>query len=185
MQWRTPITLVVLLVILLGAAYYGWQTVVDPGDPGAATTPDPTPPTKTTKRACVQEKTYPKGATIRATSFKVNVYNAGGISGQAGDVLSALHDNGFQEGVADNPPPSVTAINVSILTSTPNSPLARLVQQQFKGNVRLVPGPNLGVGVDVVIGPSFNGMEPSAPAVLTVEEATTVCTEFADGRPSG
>lgn len=187
MQWRTPITLAVLLVILLGAAYYGWQTVVDPAtEPDASTTPAPTPPTTSTRPPCLEKKTYPQGATIHATSFKVNVYNAGGVSGQAGDVLTALHEKGFQEGVADNPPPSITATNVSILTSTPRSPLARLVQEQFKGAVRLVPGPNLGVGVDVVIGPAFVGMDRSAPADLTLEEATTVCIEFdTKGRGSG
>ena len=45
MQWRTPITLVVLLVILLGAAYYGWQTVVNPtNDAGTTTTRPRRPP---------------------------------------------------------------------------------------------------------------------------------------------
>ena len=180
MQWRTPITLAVLLMILLGAAYYGWQTVVDPAtDSGASTTPTPSTTSQTTKQVCLQKKTYPKGATIRATSFKVNVYNAGGISGQAGDVLTSLHSNGFQEGVAANPPPTVMATNVSILTSTPNSPLARLVQEQFKGKVRLVPGPNLAVGVDIVIGANFIGVNPSAPNVLTLQERATVCVKFA------
>ncbi|MDP9220246.1 MAG: LytR C-terminal domain-containing protein [Actinomycetota bacterium] len=179
MQWRTPITLAVLLMILLGAAYYGWRTVVDPAtDPGASTTPPPPPTSETTKQVCLQKKTYPKGATIRATSFKVNVYNAGGISGQAGDVLTSLHSKGFQEGVAANPPPRVMATNVSILTSTPNSPLARLVQEQFKGKVRLVPGPNLAVGVDIVIGANFIGVNPSAPNVLTLRKPATVCVKF-------
>jgi LytR cell envelope-related transcriptional attenuator len=177
-QWRTPITLAVLLVILLGAAYYGWQTVVDPQTDGGAAPTTPTKTTKTTKPVCLQKRVYPKGKTFKAGSFKVNVYNAGGISGQASDVLSALHDKGFQEGVADNPPAKVTATNVSILTSTPNAPQARLVQEQFKGKVLLVPGPNLGIGVDIIIGTNFVGVDPSAPSELTLQEPTTVCTKF-------
>jgi hypothetical protein len=177
-HWRSPISLAVLLAILLGAAYYGWQTVVDPQTGASGTPTTPTKTTKTPKPTCLQKRTYPKGRTFKAAAFKVNVYNAGGISGQAGEVLTALHNKGFQEGVADNPPAKVTATNVSILTSTPNSPQARLVEEQFKGKVLLVPGPNLGLGVDVVIGTNFVGVDPAAPAQLTLREPATVCIKF-------
>jgi LytR cell envelope-related transcriptional attenuator len=177
-KWRTPITLAVLLAILLGAAYYGWQTVVDPSTDTSQSPTTPTKSTPTPKPVCVQKKTYPKGFTVHAGAYTVNVYNAGGVSGQAGDVLAALHSKGFKEGVADNPPARVTASNVSILTPSPNSPIARLVQEQFKGKVLLVPGPNLGIGVDVVIGSSFVGVDPAAPDSLTLKAAATVCTAF-------
>ena len=36
MNWRTPITMVVLLGVLLGAAYYGWNTIVTPDDDNKA-----------------------------------------------------------------------------------------------------------------------------------------------------
>lgn len=179
MQWRTPITLAVLLMILLGAAYYGWQTVVDPAtDKGASSTP--TTPTKSTpKLVCVKKQTYPKGTTVQASSFKVNVYNAGQVSGQAGQVLAELHARGFQTGVADNPPNGVTAKSVTIFTSSPDSPRAALVAKQFKAPVQLLKGPDLAIGVDVVIGPGFTGMATGAPSSLTLHKATTVCTEYA------
>jgi len=177
-QWRTPITLAVLLAILMGAAYYGWQTIVDPGTDATGPTPSPTTTTKTTKQVCLEKHTYPRGATFKATSFKVNVYNAGGISGQAGDVLTALRGKGFQEGVAANPPARVTATNVSIVTLTPNSPRVRLVAEQFKGKVLLVPGPEMAVGVDVIIGTNFVGIDPTAPAELTIQHPVTVCSKF-------
>jgi LytR cell envelope-related transcriptional attenuator len=177
-QWRTPITLTVLLLILLGAAYYGWQTVVSPATESGATPPTSPTKTKHTKQVCQQTKTYPKGTTVKATSFKVNVFNAGGISGEASNVLTTLHSKGFQEGVADNPPPRVTATNVSILTSARHSPIAELVKEQFKGRVRLMPGPNLAVGVDIVIGDKFIGVDPSAPTQLTVKRATRVCVKY-------
>jgi hypothetical protein len=180
-QWRTPITLAVLVAILLGAAYYGWQTVVNPGTDSAA----PTTPTKSThtkppppKQVCVERKTYPKGTHFGAGSFRVNVYNASSVSGRAGDVLSALHSRGFQLGIAANPPARVTAKNVTILTLTPTAPRVRLLEEQFKGVVKLVPGPALAVGIDVVLGPDFAGLAPDAPSDLTLTRATTVCVKF-------
>lgn len=175
MQWRTPITLAVLLVILLGAAAYGWHTVVGPvtSDDAAPATTAPT-----TTQVCTERKTYPAGDVIRAQSFKVNVYNAGGVSGQAGDVLAALQSRGFRQGVADNPPQGVSASNVTILTWAPNQPQVRLVQQQFRGPVKLVRGPNLGPGVDIVVGAEYEGLATDAPASYTVRKETTVCTTF-------
>ncbi len=178
MQWRTPITLAVLLAILLGAAYYGWHTVVAPVTSHNVTTPS-TPHKPATTQVCTQHKTYPKGTQIRAQSFRVNVFNAGGVSGQASDVLAALQTRGFRQGIADNPPAGVTATNVTILTVSPDQPQARLVQQQFQGPVKLVPGPNLAPGVDVVVGSAYQGLASKAPDALTVTKPTTVCVAFA------
>ncbi|MGI8433370.1 MAG: LytR C-terminal domain-containing protein [Nocardioidaceae bacterium] len=181
MQWRTPITLAVLLVILLGAAFYGWRTVVDPSTSGTAQTPaTPRPPVTT--RVCTERKTYPKGSQVRAASFKVNVYNAGGVSGQAGDVLAALQSRGFRQGVADNPPAGVTASNVTILTWAPNQPQVRLAQEQFRGPVRLARGPNLAPGVDIVVGSGFQGLATGAPTSITITKPTTVCVAFTTKR---
>jgi len=177
-QWRTPITLAVLLAILLGAAYYGWHTVVAPVTSHNVTTPS-TPHKPATTQVCTQHKTYPKGTQIRAQSFRVNVFNAGGVSGQASDVLAALQTRGFRQGIADNPPAGVTATNVTILTVSPDQPQARLVQQQFQGPVKLVPGPNLAPGVDVVVGSAYQGLASKAPDALTVTKPTTVCVAFA------
>jgi LytR cell envelope-related transcriptional attenuator len=179
-RWRTPITLCVLFVVLFGAAYYGWQTVVSPvtGSDSAPTTPGPTRHTPQ-KPTCAEKTTYPKGRLFRASSFRVNVYNASAVSGRAAEVLAALENNGFQGGVAANPPPSVTATNVSIVTLTPDAPRVQLLKQQFKGPVKLVPGPVLDAGFDVVIGPEFQGVVPDAPSQLTLTKATSVCVRFA------
>ena len=175
MRWRTPITLAVLLVVLLGAAAYGWHTVVAP-----ATSDDSahSPTKRVTTQVCTKHKTYPAGAQIRAQSFRVNVFNAGGVSGQAGDVLAALQSRGFRQGVADNSPDGVTASNVTILTYAPDQPQVRLVQQQFRGAVEVVRGPNLASGVDVVVGAEYAGLTEDAPTSITMRKATTVCVAF-------
>lgn len=182
MQWRTPITLVVLLVILLGAAFYGWRTVVDPSPSNSAATPSTTPRAPVTTQVCTKHKTYAQGSHVSAASFKVNVYNAGGVSGQAGDVLAALQSRGFRQGVADNPPAGVTASNVTILTWAPNQPQVRLVQQQFRGPVKIARGPNLAPGVDIVVGSGYLGLATGAPTSLSITKPTTVCVAFATKR---
>lgn len=181
MQWRTPITLAVLVVILLGAAYYGWQTVVDPVTDSGTATPTNTSQTTTSPGhlTCVRKTTYAAGAKVGSGSFKVNVYNASDVSGRAGDVSAELSVNGFQQGLAANAPAGVTATNVTILTSTPASPRVQLVKAQFKGPVKVLAGPDLATGVDVIVGPEFVGMATGAPDTLTVQKATTVCAHFA------
>lgn len=174
MQWRTPITLAVLLVILVGAAAYGWHTVVGPVTSDSAASP--TKPSTT--QVCTERKTYPTGTSIRAQSFRVNVFNAGGISGQAGDILAALQSRGFRQGVADNPPTGVTATNVTILAQAKNQPQVRLVEQQFRGTVSVVPGPNLATGVDIVVGAEYEGLAAKAPTSLTLTKPTTVCVAY-------
>lgn len=184
MQWRTPITLIVLVGILMGAAWYGWQTIVDPvTDAGSPSTTQGTPHTPhdshpTQPSVCLKKKTYLKGTTIRDSSFKVNVFNAGDVSGKAGAVLTALRSKGFRQGIASNPPSGVTATNVTILTSDPNAPQVQLVKRQFRGTVKLEPGPNLAVGVDVVIGNGFVGTLTSAPSEITLTANTTVCVSY-------
>jgi hypothetical protein len=182
-KWRTPITLAVLVVILLGAAFYGWQSVIAPAqtssDSSHQTRPTNTHPTKPrTTQVCVQRKTWPKGDVVHAYSFRVNVYNAGGVSGEAAQVLSDLDARGFKSGIAANPPANVTATNVSILTSTPTSPRIQLVKEQFRGAVRLVAGPQLAAGIDVIIGPKFAGALTDAPGEYTVPRDTPVCMKF-------
>ena len=59
-----------------------------------------------------------------------------------------------------------------------------MVKQQFKGGVKLVPGPELDPGVDVVIGPEIQGLRPDAPDSLTLTKATTVCSKFTT-KPTG
>ncbi len=171
MAVRTPITLLVLVGILLGAAYYGWQTVINPATE-ATTTQGPTHASKPT---CVKQKQFLKGQEIKAADIVVNVFNAGTISGLAGDALSALHQKGFQMGIAANPPGGVGATNVTVLTDSPQSPEVRLVVSQFLGKVLVRKGPNLAPGIDVVIGQDFKGIAEKAPTTLRLSHDVTTC----------
>ena len=134
MNWRTPITLVVLLGVLLGAAFYGWNTIVNPDDDNKADKSDD--PKQTT---CKHQTVIKKGQLIQAGQVTVNVYNAGSRSGLASETLNLLVEQGFKRGVADNAPDDITTWgNVSIvLPGGAGEPTTRLVHNQFLGIVQV------------------------------------------------
>ncbi len=170
MNWKTPITLLVLLGVLLGAAYYGWQTVIAP-----ATENDETAPPSETTPTCQQVPEFRKGDKVRARDVTVNVYNAGIISGLADDTLNALADKGFKPGESANAPDDILTTNVTILVGERTTPLIRLVARQFKGPIRFERGPELDPGVDVLIGNEFRAVDRSANSFVRVKRAIMTC----------
>jgi LytR cell envelope-related transcriptional attenuator len=171
-SWKTPITLLVLLGVLLGAAYYGWKTIISPAT-GDDNTSQQTPHHKPT---CVDKHVYHKGLKVKSKTITINVYNAGAISGLADQTLSALGGKGFRPGVADNAPSGVSATNVTILTSEKQAPQVQLVASQFKGRVAYATGPALAAGIDVVVGNDFVGTNPNAKKYLTLHQPLRTCT---------
>jgi hypothetical protein len=170
--WKTPVTLLVLLGVLLGAAYYGYQTVISPA------TGDDTS-TKTATKQCAKARVFHRGQKIVSKDVVVNVYNAGSIAGLAGSTLDALHHNGFLRGVADNAPAGVGATNVTIVTRHPRLPQVKLVANQFKGHVAVRPGRPLAAGIDVVVGDDFVGIDRSALKRLSLHHLVRTCTHSA------
>jgi LytR cell envelope-related transcriptional attenuator len=169
--WRTPITLLVLLGVLLGAAFYGYQTVISP-----ATGSDDKSPSSGPK--CVKRQVFHRGQAILARDVVVNVYNSGSIAGLAGDTLAALHRNGFEAGVAENAPPGVAATNVTIVTRNRRLPQVRLVARQFKGHVAIRLGKPLAVGVNVIVGDDFVGVDHQALSHLRLRHLVHTCTHI-------
>jgi hypothetical protein len=175
-SWRTPITLLVLLGVLLGAAFYGWQTIISPA------TEDDSPPSAG-KPHCDKVQEFHQGQLIRANDIIVNVFNSGLIGGLASETLHTLRDRGFKAGVSDNAPDGVAATNVSIITDSRDSPPVRLVANQFKGVVRFVKGADLGPGIDIVVGDSFAGIDKSAKRSLRLHRNVNTCASV-DTAPS-
>ncbi len=175
MRLRTPLTLLVLLGILLGGAWYGWATITSPDEDEPTARPVRAEPT------CSTSQVYKKGTRIKAKTITVNVYNAGLISGLAGDTLEALVDQGFRRGNADNAPLGVNARNVTIVTNADNSPQVSLVARQFEGPVRVIKGDPIAKGVTVIVGDAFVGVDYGAERKLVLKRKVTTCTA-ADGR---
>jgi hypothetical protein len=163
--------MVVLLGVLFGAAYYGWQTIVDP-DGGntdtASNGPRGTP--------CKHKVTIKKGARIQTGDVRVNVYNTGTRSGLAGETLDELVQNGFHRGVADNAPGNLSTRNATVLLVHGKAvPQVQLVRKQFIGTVTVHKGPALAPGVDILVGDAFRGVRAAAPKSVRVHKAVTTC----------
>ncbi len=175
MNWKTPITLLVLLAILAGAAYFGWQELVAPTS-SETTTPPVTEPT------CTKEKSFEKGQRVQAKEVRVNVYNAGSTAGLASDTLGVLTGKGFREGTAGDAPAGVTAVNVTILSDDPNSPEVMLIAQQFQGKVKLAKD-DIDAGIDVVVGDEFQAVDILAKTSLVVRRAVRTCVADTPATP--
>jgi hypothetical protein len=169
--WKTPITLLVLLVLLLGGAFYGWQTIISPATEGDATTANKKPHDK-----CERVQQFHRGQVIRSTDVVVNVYNAGSVANLAEDTLTVLERRGFKSGVFDNAPSRVGATNVTILTAGKVTPQVRLVAKQFKGAVRYSKGGAIDPGINVIVGDDFKGVDAKAKTKLRLKRDVSTCT---------
>jgi LytR cell envelope-related transcriptional attenuator len=162
------VTLLVLLAVLAGGAYYGWHALTGP----VAETATPAAPTTTTtptKKPCEQA---PRTTTKVLTSRKVtvSVYNAGSISGLADQTMGALQRRGFQRGEVGNAP-SGSVFAVEVRAPKPNAPAPRLVAKQFGVSVKRIPeAADVGPGIDVVLGDGFTGLASNAKTKIRVKK---------------
>lgn len=179
MNWKTPITLVVLLLLLGGSVYYGWQAATAPTSSDTVSKPTSTP---TTDQPSCAKKQFPGKRSLTSTNVVVNVYNAGTVAGLASDTMSRLAAQGFREGVIKDAPARVKAANVAILSKATRSPEVKLVAAQFKGPVA-VRKDNLGPGVDIVVGDQFQAVDPQAETSIVVRRPVRRCTEAGTATP--
>jgi len=166
MRLRTSLTLMTLVALLVAGSVVGWRLLTS-NAPGLGSD-DP---------AC-EDQAAPEDTKLRATDVRVNVYNAGSISGLASSTMRSLSRRGFVEGVVDNAPGRTKADNVLLLDPQPKSAPVRLVAAQFEGDVvtRRV-REDLGEGVDVIVGDRFRGLNDAARTFVTVRGDTEACVE--------
>ena len=165
MSLRTPITLVVLLGVVVGAGWYGWTKFEQPFENPFADSSD----------ACVEE-TIQAGRGLHRDQVVVNVYNAGTRNDLASSTLEDLARIGFLRGEAANAPRRIEVAAVTVVDTEPSSPAVRLVRQQFQGKVRVEERPDLREdGIDVFVGNGYLGLKRQAPRLVTVRTDTEIC----------
>jgi hypothetical protein len=162
----SALTLTVLLAMLVAAAYVGWRSLTAPLPTDGST--DAATPTCTSQ--------LERGDVVQSGEVTVSVYNAGTRSGLAGETRDALVDRGFIAGDVGNAPGDLADVEGAlVLAPSANDPAARLVARQLGRDVEVRPSDDqLGPGVEVVVGDSFDGLV-KAPVQLRAKASGSGC----------
>jgi hypothetical protein len=159
---KSVLTLVVLLVILLGAGFWGWQAFTEPL------------PTAEEVPVC-EDTRMPSGARVLPEQVTVSVYNASERTGLAGFTMELLLNEGFAEGESGNAPDGTDVTLAEVWAEDPDGPAAVLIQSYLGRSVEIrEPPATLGPGVVVIVGEQFKRLRPGQPFVDADQEAT-VC----------
>jgi LytR cell envelope-related transcriptional attenuator len=144
----TAITLTVLVALLVVGAYVGWRALLAPLD-------DKTEATPRAEDGCA----VARGDRVRTRDVTVSVYNAGTRAGLAGQTQDELAARGFIPGDIGNAPDDLASVRVvRVLAETRRDPAAKLVALQFGKRTKVQAEPDLGPGVEVVVGDRFKGL---------------------------
>jgi hypothetical protein len=156
---RTATTMLVLLVILVAAAYFGWLGLTRGwlGDQDSAAADG-------AARSC----TTPPPVTVRSRNVRVSVYNAGAPSGQATEVMEALADQGFVRGELTDAPEPVAVQGIVLWPGDTQAGAVQLVQRQFADARVVERRRTLGPGVNVLVGDDFDRLARRAPRSLDI-----------------
>src|SRR5262249_49608075 len=143
----TAITLTILVAMMVAGAIVGFRSLFSPIDE-EPTSVEPT---------CTPQQVQ-AGKRINSEDVTVSVFNASSRSGLANDTLNSLADRGFRVGDAGNAPDGSGVRTVQVWTTEEDDAAARLVARQFGRKVVVRVGDDLGIGIDVVVGPKFDGL---------------------------
>ncbi|MFC0629511.1 LytR C-terminal domain-containing protein [Kribbella deserti] len=139
-HWQTPITLAVLLGILVGGAWWGWNSLTE----------------VTAEQVCV-EQTLPNKK-LTAKHVVVNVYNGGAKAGSARRTGEALEQRGFNlKKVANEPNDEKFDVGV-IRGASKDSPEVRLVYLQLQQKLEIIEDGRTDHTVDLVLGADFKDL---------------------------
>jgi hypothetical protein len=163
---RSAITLLVLLVLLVAGAAWGFSKAFAPF-PGKVDSP-----------LCVPRK-IAKGTRVFPADVTVSVYNAGTREGLAGRVMQELTDAGFREGLDGNAKRGVKVAAAEVWASDPKNPAVLLVAGRLGPNVRVVRKAGPGPGVSVLVGDRFRKVVKGKRTVVA-SHAATICSPPVD-----
>lgn len=149
---RTVVTMLLLIGLVVLAAWYAWSSVTDSDDDalGAATAP-----------TCIP--TAPADAPPPA-EIRLNVYNATDRNGLASATAGEMRKRGFAIlDVANDPLDQVVATTAEVRANPANEAAATLVMAHVPGAV-FVPDSRSDGTIDLVVGAAFEALAPPAGA---------------------
>lgn len=160
---RTAVTLLVLVGIMVAAAYFGWQRVVgDDADTDAAASDSCVPSTDVTIPA--------------PDDVEINVYNATGRSGLAAEVADLMRERGFVIAqVANDPENKDIEGTAEIRGSQSQQGAAALLTTTVPESV-FVPDEREADTLDVVVGEGFTELAPPDTPVPEPTAEADECT---------
>jgi LytR cell envelope-related transcriptional attenuator len=148
---RSGVTLVLLLALVIGAAWYGWKAV----------TAEPTTTTTSASDAGAKCGVPPQPA--NPGDIEVNVYNGTSRNGLAKTTAEQVTQNGFVVLNVDNDPQGERVTDVAIVRGAKNSENAYLLLAYVPG-ARFVADGRADPTLDLVVGDMFQAVTaPAAP----------------------
>jgi hypothetical protein len=156
-HWRTPITMVILLAILVGGGWWGWKSLI----------------TSSAEQTCA-EQTLPNNRLV-PKQVVLNVYNGGARAGSAQRVADALKKRGFNIGKVANEPKGDKVDVAELRGAAANAPELQLVAGQLNQKAVPVPDERTDHTVDLVIGAGFGSVKLKGMPSVQVAPGTKVC----------
>lgn len=158
---RTLVTLLVLVLVLAGAALWGWHQVIKPF-----------PARAKASSICTPDDVH-AGDRLSSAEVVVSVLNASNRVGLADRTLTGLTKHRFAAGDSGNAPAGSGVRNVQIWSNDPTNPAVRLVASWLPG-VKIVNKPTDANGVVVVVGQNFSKVTGGRTTIKVAKDAT-VC----------
>lgn len=156
-HWRTPITMVALLAVLVGGAWWGWNSLTQ----------------SSAEPNCVEQK-LPNNRLV-PKQVVVNVYNGGAKAGTAALVAEALKKRGFNIGKIANEPKGDKYEGVALRGSAPGAPELTLVAGQVAQKPQTTTDNRPDHTVDLVVGQGFSSLRVKGTTSVAVPPDSVQC----------
>jgi hypothetical protein len=156
-HWQTPVTLAVLLGILVGGAWWGWNSLTE----------------STAEPNCVVQKLPNNRLTPK--QIVVNVYNGGARAGTAAQVAADLEKRGFNIGKVANEPNGEKVATLAVRGTAANAPEVALVVGQLAQRPALVADERPDHTVDLILGKGYTKTRLRGVTSVAVPGEGSVC----------
>jgi hypothetical protein len=156
-HWQTPVTMAVLTGILVGGAWWGWNSLTE----------------STAEPNCVEQK-LPNNR-LAPKQVVVNVYNGGAKAGTAGKAAEELKKRGFNIGKVANEPNGDKVAVLAVRGTQATAPEVQLVAGQLSQKAPVVADQRPDHTVDLVVGAKFTKLNAKGLPSVSVPATGTVC----------